>query len=148
MLDEKYATVEELDKLSSALIPWISSIKEDIADIRLTAEVARARLEALMRFYVCTNDPKMDKIEALFFEFEELKIKLKEIITKSASVPDRVQAALLWNATSISLKIYADDLQLLPIIESVGGVSKKIAEEIKLLPYSSAFNKLFSKYDE
>jgi len=120
----------------------------DLQQVKNNSNLALSRLEAFIRFYVCTNDPKMEKVGALFYEFQELKSKVEEIMTKFTSVPDRVQAALLWNATAISLRIYADDLLLIPIIHAAGGVSKKVADEIKLLPHSSSFIKTFETYEQ
>jgi hypothetical protein len=129
------ATVEELEAQIKTLT---ESVGKELTRLRIQSIQNNTRLEALIRMMVQRQGIKFDD----YIDFIDAYIKFTdavENINELKNLSDKIEAAQKFNGDGSIIPIYADDLNVLPIIKSTGGISKVLHRALFTLPFTHRF---------
>ena len=130
------ATVEELEVVVKKLTEDVS---KELTRLRIQSIQNNTRLESLIRMMVQKQGFKFDD----FIDFIDAYIKFTstvEEINTLGNIADKLDAAQKYNASGAIVPIYADDLNVIPIIKSTGGISKVLHRSLFTLPFTNRFS--------
>lgn len=128
------ATVEELE----AQLKTISEqVAREITNLRIQQVSTSTRTESFFRMMLEKSGIPFDD----YIDYIDSYIVFGNGITdiyKTETLAEKVNKAIEFNKTSL-IKMYADDLNILPIVQSTGGISKSLLKQIYTLPYTNRF---------
>lgn len=95
------------------------------------------RFESFLRMMLLKHDISFDTYFAFIDGYVAFTNKVSELI-QVENLFDRVTSAQEFNKTS-RVVIYADDLNVIPVIHATGGASPKLVEQLLALPHTDRF---------
>ena len=127
-------TIEEVDKKLNDLV---NQINMELVKLRISSKTNTTRLESLIRLLSSHSVLNFDDYLAHVQSYINMTKKVLEL-NDLTTVAEKVRAALTYNNDALVL-IYADDLNILPIIKSTGAIPKSLNTLIYSLPHTEAF---------
>jgi hypothetical protein len=129
------ATVEELEVMLKTIT---ANVDKELTKLRIQSIQNNTRLESLIRMMVQRQGIKFDD----YIDFIDAYIKFTsavEEIGALGNISDKIEASQKYNASGAIVPIYADDLNVIPIIKSTGGISKVLHRSLFTLPFTNRF---------
>lgn len=128
------ATLEELEANLKAVTEGMS---KELTNLRIQNIQLTTRLESLVRMLVEKKNMGFDDYIDYIDSYIGFANKINEL-NKLEKISEKVTEASKFNEASL-VRIYADDLNIVPLVQSTGNVSKSLLKQIYKLPCTDRF---------
>lgn len=139
-----------VENLATMLKTFTDGVSKELTQLKVQAIQNSTRMEALIRMLVQKQNVKFDD----YIDFVDAYVNFTNTIVninKIQTIADKISAAVTYNSTvkgSNLVPVYADDLNVLPMVKSTGSISKSLHAQLLNLPHTERFTQELSKLIE